>query len=147
MILFIDDELDFVESYREGLSDAGYEVQLMSDLDEAYTFLRQRYDRVQLVIFDVMIEGDFEVLSNVDTNGGKRAGEKLLLEVLGWENENKKCPTVPKIIFTNVKEPAFLDRWRRDADVVAACLRKPYTTVAELVRVVRANIGGVGAHV
>jgi CheY-like chemotaxis protein len=52
-ILFVDDEPEYVRPQVDALSDAGYEVILITDSDEAITFLEDR--KPDLIILDLIM--------------------------------------------------------------------------------------------
>jgi DNA-binding NarL/FixJ family response regulator len=103
MIIFIDDEPRFMDSYVDYLKDfSNYEVKKISSVDEATSFLGHEAKSidVQLLIIDVMMPPG-EVFKDVDTKKGLRTGEFLYHKI------RKEQPELPIIIFTNVSDPDF----------------------------------------
>ncbi len=96
MILFIDDEEE-MDSYRMGLALSGYDVELITKLDEAWKYFNLNLAKIQLVILDIsMPPGDF--LKDYDTKAGLRTG------VFFFDKLREKLPLLPIIIFTNVSD-------------------------------------------
>ncbi len=139
MILIVDDEDNFVSSYKEILEDHGYDVQIVLSVDQGMEEIRANYASLELLIIDIMIPGDSAELKGQDTNGGKRSGERLIEAVLRWEQEQKKENLVPKLIFTNVVDADFHKRWSESASVENV-LEKQETGILEFLGAVESCI-------
>lgn len=96
MILFVDDEEE-MDSYRMGLSLSGYEVVLITKLDDAWKYFDLNRDRINLVILDISMPPG-NLLKDYDTKAGMRTG------VVFFDKLREQIPTLPIIIFTNVSD-------------------------------------------
>jgi CheY-like chemotaxis protein len=137
LILFVDDEKMFVESYVEALNEAGYEVLYESHLDRALTLFKKHLRELQVIILDIMFAGvaeDSKLIQKMDN--GMRAGEALL----GAIREIRGSRRVPKIILTNVMKEDFEAKYAEQEDIVR-CLKKHDVLPSKLVEIVREVIG------
>ncbi len=138
MILFIDDELMFNESYKEALEEAGFSVYFEQDVQKAVQFFRDKMEQIKLVILDIMMPLPEELTISIDkskTQNGMRTGE----EVLSLLNETEKGKSITKIILTNVSDQEFLTKYS-SSDEVAGIYRKRETLPSELVTLAKTLI-------
>jgi CheY-like chemotaxis protein len=134
MILFIDDEKFFNESYHEALVEAGYEVVFEGNINNSIAFLESNPQNLQAIILDIMFSLTSDLDKRIDrakTDGGMRAGEELLRLI----NQMPHLTNVPKIILTNVAKEEFFARHSQSGDV-SMCLRKRNVLPSKLVDVV-----------
>lgn len=128
MILLIDDDKFGMKPYIEELRDAGHNVQLAQDPDQALGVLKQRSGEIELIILDVLMPTG-ETLSESDTDAGLRTGERLLPVIMGdydW---------IPVIVFSITGRGT----WPKTAGV--RFLSKTETLPLELVRAVASTLG------
>lgn len=138
MILFLDDERMFIESYVEALEEAGYAVRLERNIARALEFFEAHTEDVDLVILDIMFPILGDVPKGIDETkikGGLRAGEEVLRIMNGISGGR----AVPKVILTNVQSDDFFGRYRSSPEV-RKCLRKRETLPSDLVKIVAAII-------
>lgn len=97
MILFIDDEPQFVEAYVMELQDIS-EIVLARDADKALALFAEHQARIELVILDIMMPAG-HIFQDVDTKRGRRTGVYLYHEM------RVVAPRLPFIILTNLSDP------------------------------------------
>jgi DNA-binding NarL/FixJ family response regulator len=110
MIVFIDDEPRFMDSYVDYLNNfSDYKVKEISSVDEAAIFLGNEANStdLQLLIIDVMMPPG-ETFKSVDTKKGLRTGEFLYYKI------REEHPQLPIIIFTNVSDPEFKKKFESE---------------------------------
>src|SRR5581483_4642005 len=107
MILFVEDEGSRVENDIEELRFCGYEVQLVTNVDQAIQFLEGRRSEIDGVICDVMMPHD-QHFSAEETRDGLRTGVKL------FEWARARWPELPFVIFTNVRSEALRPRFENE---------------------------------
>ena len=135
MILFIDDEKMFNESYVEALEGQGYDVRFEPNVAPALDFFRENMGEGDIVILDIMFATPNSLPEGVDksnTVDGLRTGE----EVLRLMNSTPRGRKVAKIILTNVAADDFHTKYGSSGDV-QACLRKRDTLPSRLVEIVK----------
>src|SRR5437762_11267389 len=99
MILFIDDEKRFMESYVDELECRQLLVKYVQNVDEAMSLLETRLKEVEIVILDTMMPRGTRFQS-VDTESGLTTG----LHVYKWIRE--RTQEMPVIVFTNLHRHA-----------------------------------------
>ena len=104
MILFVEDEGSRVENDIEELRFCGYEVHLVTSVDQAIKFLEGRRSEIDGVICDVMMPHDRH-FSAKETRDGLRTGVKL------FEWVRARWPELPFVIFTNVLSEGLRSRF------------------------------------
>lgn len=127
MILFVDDEGRFMDSYMVELKLEGYAVSFQSDVDSALPFLEESLDDVELLILDIMMPPG-RSFQDADTRWGLRTG------VLFYERVRELAPHLPVIIFTNVSDEQLEKRFQAEAN--CRFLRKKDYLPHELVETV-----------
>ncbi len=134
MILFIDDEPAFNDSYLEVLQDAGYSVVFESNINNAWEYLRLHKTEIQLIIVDIMfaipdvVPKGFDI---INANKGLRTGEELIRII----NNDINYTKIPKIILTNVADEAFHSKFKNTEDV-KGCYKKKEVSIFDLVDIV-----------
>ena len=128
MILFVDDEGRYMDSYRAELMLAGYDVSFQKDVDWALPFLVEHLDDVELLILDIMMPPG-QSFQDAETHGGLRTGVPF------YEKIRELAPRLPVIIFTNVSDEQLAKRFRAEAN--CRFLRKENFLPYELVATVR----------
>jgi CheY-like chemotaxis protein len=105
MILFVDDETREVRDYVEELEISKYEVIFVDNVDEALLFLREKPDKIDLLILDIMMPpgSNFE---KMDTQIGLRTGICFYNEV------RSKNPDLWVLILTNVSDEEVAEEFR-----------------------------------
>ena len=109
-IILIDDESREMDSYFQELKLAfknKYEIVFVKNVDSAYEFLQKNYDRIKLVILDVMMPPG-KLLKYVDTDDGLRTG------VLFHKKIRNIFSDLPIIIFTNFSSEELENQINQD---------------------------------
>lgn len=135
MILFVDDEKMFNESYVEALVEAKYIVEFEQNIVRALDFFKSRRRELELVIMDIMFSLFGSIPPDIDESkieGGLRVGE----EVLRLMNDSPDGRKIPKIILTNVTAEDFHAKYASSENVVG-CYKKRETLPSELVEIVK----------
>lgn len=107
MILFVDDEKRYMNSYVEELKLSGYEVSFQGDVDSALRFFEENLNRINLLILDIMMPPGSS-FKEVDTQLGLRTGIHF------YERIREKAPNLPVMILTNVSDPRVEERFRKE---------------------------------
>jgi CheY-like chemotaxis protein len=111
MILFIDDELRLMHSYKDylqrKLAPEGCTVAFHSNVDEALDFFDSHLGEIRLVILDIMMPTGAR-FSRSRSNGGLMTG----LLVYGWIR--KAAPDLPILFFTNFSDDEEEKRLKQD---------------------------------
>jgi CheY-like chemotaxis protein len=101
-IIFIDDEPDRIEVYKEDLEMVtkdsvanNTEVKLINNLDEAYQYIISNHDSIDLIILDIMMPAGKQFYNIEEDPFGVRSGLYFYQEV------HEKYPNLKIIIFTN----------------------------------------------
>jgi len=134
MILFIEDEPKFNESYVEALEFQGYTVKVIWNVQIALNTLRHMINDIQLVILDIIMPIYGEVPPEFNTDNikqGLRTGEEILRvmsDIPGGEN-------IPKIILTNVNSYDFHHKYML-SNLVHGCYRKKDVLPSDLVNII-----------
>lgn len=128
MILFVDDEKRFMDSYQLELEAEGYEVTFKNDVDAAVAFFDAHADSIRLLILDIMMPAG-QSFQDESTNDGLRTGERF------YERIRRLAPVLPVIIFTNVSDEQVEKKFK--AEPHCQFLRKEDYLPHELADVVR----------
>jgi DNA-binding response OmpR family regulator len=120
MIVFIDDEPEFISPFTDALTLSGFEVKIIADVDSAWTLVQDEKEKVDIVILDIMMPPG-HLFNDEDTKHGLRTG----LHFLGLMKElDERIPILcltnadtrlfPKIDHQNyfLYEKKDLDPWR-----------------------------------
>ncbi len=135
MILFIDDEKMFNESYVESLKEAKYDVLFEQNPARGLEIFNSRMNEIDLVIMDIMFAMPISLPPEIDESkimDGLRTGEEFL-RLMNATPDGKK---IPKIILTNVADESFHAKYT-SSDEVKGCYRKRDTLPSELVEIVK----------
>jgi CheY-like chemotaxis protein len=135
MILFIDDEKMFNESYVEALQEAGYNVLFEQNLARGIEIFNNRRKEVELIIMDIMFAMPITFPPGMDKSkimDGLRIGE----EAIRLMNSTPEGKEIPKIILTNIAAEDFHIKHSSSEDV-KGCFRKRDTLPSRLVEIVR----------
>jgi len=95
MILAVDDETRYLQSYIDELQYSGFETTVCQDVDSAAEFLSREGGTLQLCILDIMIPPG-ALFRGQDTRQGRRTG------FLFFDYIRKSWPALPVVILTNV---------------------------------------------
>jgi DNA-binding response OmpR family regulator len=137
MILFVDDELRYVDSYAEELKMEGFELSPHESVDSAVRFFDQSRDQVELLILDIMMPPG-TVFKDVDTEGGLRTGLAF------YRHVRERAAKLPVFILTNVSDPAVDERFQGEDN--CWFFRKDQCLPFELAEHVKKLLGkGLGA--
>jgi CheY-like chemotaxis protein len=116
MILFIDDEPLFNQSYVDALIDANYNVHFERDINKAIELFRKRKNEIQLVIIDVMMDIP-EILPKDFNVKNAESGLKTGVEILRLLSEIPNSKYIPKIFLTNVADEKFLTTYANSSEL------------------------------
>jgi DNA-binding NtrC family response regulator len=128
MILFVDDERRYMDSYTMELALDGYSVTSEQNVDSALLFLTKNLAAVELLILDIMMPPG-QSFKDADTWGGLRTGVPFFKRV------RELAPHLPVIIFTNVSDNQLEEKFQAEAN--CRFLRKEDCLPHELVETVR----------
>jgi CheY-like chemotaxis protein len=106
MILFLDDEKWWLESYLEELEETVQQVVFISQADEALKFFEQNKGQIKLLILDVMMPSGDD-LSDEPDNG-------LRMGIHFYDKVRETDKTLPVIIFTNVSDESVEERFNNE---------------------------------
>src|SRR3989304_2288098 len=123
MILFVDDETRRMESYKEEMELSCYEVKFLQDVDSAWRFFENNFEKIDLLILDLIMPPG-QIFKDENTEDGLRTGIFLFKKI---REKATALPTVlfsggqppggvqelPVIIFTNVSDAAVREIFRR----------------------------------
>lgn len=129
-VLFVDDDVKRMTSHVEMLEDAGYAVDLVSDVDETLQQVQEKGGEYACVILDIMMPpGRFGADA---TDRGRHTGLPVLKEM------RRLAPDLPIVVLTVIADPAV----RRQAMELGAkaYLTKPCLP-SDLVKAVRRHLG------
>lgn len=107
MILFIDDEPRYMDSYIRELELSKYEVVFQHNVDEALKFFEDNLTRINLIILDIMMPPGSS-FKDVDTQLGLRTG------VYFYERVRQTAPELSIIILTNVSDIQLANQFKRE---------------------------------
>lgn len=97
MILFVEDEPFYTESFREEFEDQGYKIELKRSVEEAWVFLEQNGAGVEFLLLDVMMR-DPGLAGSAGSKDFMRTGVRF------FERVRARFPTLPIGVFTNVSD-------------------------------------------
>jgi DNA-binding NarL/FixJ family response regulator len=101
MVLFIDDEQQFLIQFLEALRLEGIRYEVMVNIRDAAHFLKTTdTTKISLVVLDVMMNSYDDILPGVDTQNGIQTGFYFLYEIL------KYIPAERVMILTNYAKDA-----------------------------------------
>lgn len=109
MILFVDDEKRYMDTYMLELVICGYDdkVRLETNVDTALQYFERNLDKIELIILDIMMPAG-ESFKNSNTLLGLRTGVDF------YERVRKGTSALPVIIFTNVSDPSLAERFSNE---------------------------------
>jgi CheY-like chemotaxis protein len=118
MILLVDDEKRYMDSYAEELELQAFAVTVKRDVDDAWRFLEQHLVDIELLILDIMMPpGEF--LMDADTNKGLRTGVRF------FERARQLSSALPIIVLTNVSDAAVVEQFRGEPNC-SFCRKEDY---------------------
>ena len=100
MIIFIDDEPDFISPYTDAFRFSDFEVKIIDDVDTAWNLIEKNTDEVDVVILDVMMPPG-RLFDDHDTKEGLRTGLRFL------ELMKKLDERIPVVCLTNADTRSF----------------------------------------
>jgi CheY-like chemotaxis protein len=133
LILWFDDEREWMAGHEAALKQAGFTVLFTETLNEAWACYNAEHDRIELLIVDLMAPIPRRPIKGFDIArmaNGHRVGAELLRRVNDTGGES-----IPKIVLTNNDDYAFhgeLQKWPG----VIMCREKGHFLPSELVAVV-----------
>lgn len=106
MILFLDDDVDFLRYYCDELRERGWDVAAAFSTDDAHRIVMDRGEELKVVVLDMMMPPG-RIFEDENTEYGIRTGE------LFYEKLRSMRPVVPVVLFTN-RNADHLDCTLRD---------------------------------
>jgi two-component system C4-dicarboxylate transport response regulator DctD len=128
MIVMVDDEMRWMDSYKRELELSGYQVSFHRNVDGALTFLQQSAEQVDILILDIMMPAG-SAFEDENTDSGLRTG------MFFFERVREIAPDLPVMILTNVSDERQAERFDREKK--CRFLRKEDYRPFELVEEVR----------
>ena len=122
MILFVDDEPWYVDSYVQELKLSGYDVHFQNcqdGMDTAAEFFERNERQVELLILDIIMPPG-STFQNTDTEMGLRTG------VAFFEQARAVRPDLPVIILTNVSDEHVRERFISEDKCLYLCKEDYY---------------------
>lgn len=104
MVLFVDDEKEWIEAYMYELQACKIEARFIRTIDDADKFLQKNFDHVALLILDIMMPPG-RIFSPGETDLGLRTGVKF------YERIRKMAPELPIILLANVRDEKVKERF------------------------------------
>ncbi len=97
MILFIDDEPQFIKGYIQAFELSGFEVKVVDTIDDAWQILQSRLHDVLAIILDIMMPPG-KLLENEKTHEGLRTGVAFIEKLRGLDEK------IPVVVLTNAEK-------------------------------------------
>lgn len=107
MILFVDDERRWAESYVEELELSDHQVSFQMNVDVALQEFERNRPQIELLILDIMMSPGLS-FRDIDTDLGLRTGIRF------YERIREQAPDLPVIIFTNVSDRTVESRFAEE---------------------------------
>lgn len=120
MIIFIDDEPEYIAPFTEALRFTGFNVQVISNVDSAWATITEKKQDVDAVILDIMMPPG-RLLEGQDTKEGLRTGLRFLEMMKDLDEQipvicltNADTRSLPAISHANhlVFEKKDIDPWQ-----------------------------------
>jgi len=99
MIVFLDDEKGFVESYVDELEFQGHHIRHVTKVDDAMDLLKKSIEDIELLILDIMMPPG-QTFRDVNTIAGLETGIHV------YKSIRSLSPDLPIIVFTNMHDHA-----------------------------------------
>jgi CheY-like chemotaxis protein len=126
MILLIDDEPEYIKNYKIALEDERFQTELITNVDEALSFIHTRGRDIEAIILDIMMPyGDS--FSGEETHGGTRTGTRFYGKI------REVLPDTPIFILTNVSDENIEEQFSNDKNCSFHPKGKPFA-FAEIIR-------------
>ncbi len=94
MIIFIDDEPEYITPFTEAFRFSGFQVNVISNVDAAWATIVENLEDVDAVILDIMMPPG-RLFEDQDTKEGLRTGLRFLEKMRGLDER------IPVICLTN----------------------------------------------
>src|SRR5580692_7089942 len=107
MILFLDDDVAFLDDYCDELKARGYEGLIVSSTDDAFQIMTTRGDELQVVVVDMMMPPG-QIFEDEETQSGTRTGELFYRKLRSIRQD------VPVVFFTNRNTEQLDGAFRED---------------------------------
>jgi len=126
MILLIDDEPEYIKNYKIALEDEKFQTELITNVDEALSFIHTKKSEIEAIILDIMMPyGDS--FSGEETNGGTRTGARFYYKI------REVLPNTPIFILTNVSDENIEEQFSNDKNCSFHTKGRPFA-FAETIR-------------
>ena len=118
-ILWVDDEMVFLETFEEALTEEGLHVDFVSSVDDAIDMLSDDRVAYDLIIWDMSMPPGRTFASRLDTDGGLTTG-RAFLDVV-----KRRRPGIKTLLFTNFRD--LLPKWNLPEQGQFAAAKADYT--------------------
>jgi DNA-binding NtrC family response regulator len=132
MILFVDDEERYMDSYVMALKLSGQQVSFQTKVDNALVFFEENWNSIKTVILDIMLPPGKKINSE-ESQAGYRTG------VILYNLMREKAKNLPIIIFTNVSDQDVMQMFLKEEG--CRFFRKSDYLPSELVEEVKKIVG------
>lgn len=119
MLLFIDDEPEYIENYELALNDMGFEVNIISDIDEALNFIKSPPDDLEAIILDIMMSFG-NSFDEKETEQGTRTG------IYFYKKIRENLPQIQIFPLTNVTDETVKNHFEGDENCHFTFKKKPF---------------------
>ncbi|MGE3915177.1 MAG: hypothetical protein AB7F78_05705 [Hyphomicrobiaceae bacterium] len=134
-IVWLDDDGELLENAVVALRRAGYVVDMLTNVGDAWKFLEENAPTIDGLILDIMMATG-ELLSEENTNGGMRAGAVFLRKFL----QNSATSGIKVFVYTIVEDEAVRTAV---SDLKIKYFRKQSYPGQAIVQLVREEFGEV----
>lgn len=125
MILMIDEEKRRMDIFVRYLHDSGFDVKLISDVDEALEYLMKNIDKVEVIILDIMMPWG-KAFDSQETELGLLTGYKFY-----YKFRKEYGYKIPIIIYTALNRPKILSELNSEKQCTV--FQKSNTTVRMII--------------
>lgn len=130
MILFVDDEPEYIENYQTALEESNFDVEAIPDVDEALEFVKENSKKIDGIVLDIMMSFG-QGFDEKETERGTRTG------VVFYKRIRETLPQTPVFVLTNVSDPKVEDFFETEENCYYYFKRKPF----EFAKFVRNKLG------
>ena len=128
MILIIDDERRYMDSYIMELELSNFELSFQKDIKKAWGFLIENQNQIELIILDIMMPYE-SMFKDEEVQYGLRTGRNFYKKI------REIMADVPVIVLTNVSDDNIRNWFANQPETVV--LRKEDILPFELVTVIK----------
>ena len=130
MILFVDDEPEYIENYEIALEESAFDVEAISDVDEALDFVKENKKKIDGIVLDIMMSfGHY--FDEQETAQGTRTGISFYKKI------REMLPKIPVFVLTNVSDHKVEEYFETQENCYYYYKKKPF----EFAKFVRNKLG------